>query len=73
MAPRIVLALLLAGQASAHGPRSAWVKPPTPEGVTAADVEYFVDGNSYTGYVAFRSGGDTTDAPTPGTLLAHQW
>jgi len=69
---RVVLALLLAGQVSAHGPRNGWIKPPTPAGVTAADLEYFVDGSSYTGYVAFPDQGGAQGV-TPGTLLAHQW
>lgn len=55
----------------AHGRKSSWVKPNTPTGVTAKDFVYFIDGASYTGYVAFPT--TFGMSPTPGVLIAHQW
>jgi dienelactone hydrolase len=69
----MILCLLLVAQAAAHGTRSGWVKPPTPEGVTSLNYEYEVDGASYTGYLSFKTGQDSATPPGPGILLAHQW
>ena len=51
----LVLGCACSASVNAHGARSSWQKPPTPAGVTAHDVEYELDGQSYTGYVAYPS------------------
>ena len=64
------VAVLLANSASGHAPRTTgWQKGATPEGVTAFDVGYEIDGLSYTGYVAFPT---AAAGVVPGTMIAHQ-
>jgi dienelactone hydrolase len=66
--------LLFLPIASSHAPRTTgWVKPPTPDGVTAYDFEYQIDGASYTGYVAFPTSALPSPPAVPGVLVAHQW
>ena len=69
----LVLGCACTVSVNAHGARSSWQKPPTPAGVTAHDVEYELDGQSYTGYVAYPSATPDAEAPLPGVLVAHQW
>ena len=74
----VLYALLTASRTvEAHGPRVGWVKPATPEGVTAYDVQYELDGQSYTGYVAYPDDSIVEPfepmAEVPGVLIAHQW
>ena len=72
--PRYTCIVLLALQAHAHMPRTTgWVKPPTPDGVTACDFSYEIDGAPYTGYAAFPAAAAGEAAALPGVLVAHQW
>mmetsp|Transcript_29276 Transcript_29276/g.49358 ORF Transcript_29276/g.49358 Transcript_29276/m.49358 type:complete len:278 (-) Transcript_29276:328-1161(-) len=68
----IAILLLATSNANGHGARNGWIKPPTPDNVSASDYQYEIDGTMYTGYVAFPSNFDPVTS-IKGTLLAHQW
>lgn len=71
MAGWLPLLAVLLPKVSSHGVRNTeWVKPPPPAGVTAHDFPYVVNGENYTGYVAYPS--NASDV-MPGVLIAHQW
>lgn len=54
-----------------HGQQVAWNPPPVPDSVVAHDVPYTLEGQSFTGYVAFPK--DPTRTASAGVFVGHTW
>ena len=68
----MVCGLSLMVAAMGHGAPRAYVKPPTPPRVHAANLTYSFEGSSYLGYLAYPMGTPLAE-PLPGALVGHTW